>query len=79
MATDLSDRIQAIVADQLGVKPAEVTKDASILDDLGADSLDVVELVMALEETFDIEIPDDAVEEMRTIGDIQRFVESHVS
>lgn len=79
MANDLSDRIQAIVADQLGVKPAEVTKDASILDDLGADSLDVVELVMALEETFDIEIPDDAVEEMRTIGDIQRFVESHVS
>jgi len=79
MATDLSDRIQAIVADQLGVKPAEVTKDASILDDLGADSLDVVELVMALEETFDIEIPDDAIEEMRTIGDIQRFVESHVS
>ncbi len=79
MANDLSGRIQAIVADQLGVKPAEVTKDASILDDLGADSLDVVELVMALEETFDIEIPDDAVEEMRTIGDIQRFVESHVS
>jgi len=79
MANDLSDRIQAIVADQLGVKPAEVTKDASILDDLGADSLDVVELVMALEETFDIEIPDDAIEEMRTIGDIQRFVESHVS
>ena len=79
MANDLSGRIQAIVADQLGVKPAEVTKDASILDDLGADSLDVVELVMALEETFDIEIPDDAVEDMRTIGDIQRFVESHVS
>ncbi len=79
MANDLSDRIQLIVTDQLGVKPAEVTKDASILDDLGADSLDVVELVMTLEEAFDIEIPDDAVEEMRTIGDIQRFVESHVS
>ncbi len=79
MANDLSDRIQSIVTEQLGVKPAEVTKDASILDDLGADSLDVVELVMTLEEAFDIEIPDDAVEEMRTIGDIQRFVESHVS
>ncbi len=79
MANDLSDRIQSIVTEQLGVELAEVTKDASILDDLGADSLDVVELVMALEETFDIEIPDDVVEEMRTIGDIQRFVESHVS
>jgi acyl carrier protein len=79
MANDLSDRIHSIVADQLGVELAEVTKDASILDDLGADSLDVVELVMTLEEVFDIEVPDDAVEEMRTIGDVQRFVESHAS
>ncbi len=79
MANDLSGRIQSIVTEQLGVESSEVTKDASILDDLGADSLDVVELVMTLEEAFDIEIPDDAVEEMRTIGDIQRFVESHVS
>ncbi len=79
MANDLSGRIQSIVTEQLGVESSEVTKDASILDDLGADSLDVVELVMTLEEVFDIEIPDDAVEEMRTIGDIQRFVESHVS
>jgi acyl carrier protein len=79
MASDLSDRIQSIVADQLGVERAEVTKDASILDDLGADSLDVVELVMSLEQAFNIEVPDDAVEEMRTIGDVQRFVESRVS
>ena len=79
MANDLSDRIQSIVTEQLGVEPAEVTKDASILDDLGADSLDVVELVMTLEEVFNIEVPDDVVEEMRTIGDIQRFVESNVS
>ncbi len=79
MANDLSDRIQSIVTEQLGVESSEVTKDASILDDLGADSLDVVELVMTIEEAFDIEIPDDAVEEMRPIGDIQRFVESHVS
>ncbi len=78
MSNDLSDRIQTIVADQLGVEIGEVTKDASILDDLGADSLDVVELVMTLEETFDIEVPDEAVEEMRTIGDVQRFVESRV-
>jgi acyl carrier protein len=79
MANDLSDRIQSIVTEQLGVEPAQVTKDASILDDLGADSLDVVELVMTLEEVFNIEVPDDVVEEMRTIGDIQRFVESHAS
>ena len=79
MANDLSDRVQSIVADQLGVELAEVTKDASILDDLGADSLDLVELVMTLEEAFDIEVPDEAIEEMRTIGDVQRFVESHVS
>ncbi len=79
MSNGLSERIQSVVADQLGVEITEVTKDASILDDLGADSLDVVELVMTLEETFDIEVPDEAVEEMRTIGDVQRFVESHVS
>ncbi len=79
MANDLSDRVQSIVADQLGVELTEVTKDASILDDLGADSLDLVELVMTLEEVFNIEVPDEAVEEMRTIGDVQRFVESHVS
>jgi acyl carrier protein len=79
MSNDLSERIQSIVADQLGVEIAEVTKDASILDDLGADSLDVVELVMTLEEAFNIEVPDEAVEEMRTIGDVHRFVESHAS
>jgi acyl carrier protein len=79
MSNDLSERIKTIVADQLGVEIAEVTKDASILDDLGADSLDVVELVMTLEEAFDVEVPDEAVDEMRTIGDVQRFVESHVS
>ena len=79
MSNGLSERIQTVVADQLGVEISEVTKDASILDDLGADSLDVVELVMTLEEAFDIEVPDEAIEEMRTIGDVQRFVESRVS
>jgi acyl carrier protein len=79
MSGDLSNRIQSIVAEQLGVEVAEVTKDASILDDLGADSLDVVELVMTLEDAFDIEVPDEAVEEMRTIGDVQRFVEAHAA
>ena len=79
MTVDLAGRIQSLIAEQLGVDRAEVTKDASILDDLGADSLDVVELVMSLEDAFDIEVPDDAVEEMCTIGDVQRFVESHVA
>ena len=79
MSGDLSNRIQSIVAEQLGVEVGEVTKDASILDDLGADSLDVVELVMTLEDAFDIEVPDEAVEEMRTIGDVQRFVEAHAA
>lgn len=71
-ATDV--RIRAIVAEQLGVDPNEVTEDASILDDLGADSLDVVELVMAIEEAYDIEVPDEDVESMRTIGDMERYV-----
>jgi acyl carrier protein len=79
MVNDLSSRIQSIVAEQLGVDIADVTKDASILDDLGADSLDVVELVMSLEDIFDIDVPDEAVEELRTIGDVQRFVESHIN
>jgi acyl carrier protein len=63
----------------LGVEPADVTANASILDDLGADSLDVVELVMALEEAFDIEVPDEAVERIRTIGDMERYVSEHAS
>jgi acyl carrier protein len=67
-------RIRSIVAEQLGVDMSEVTPDASILDDLGADSLDVVELVMALEDAFDIEVPDEDVEDIRTIGDMERYV-----
>ena len=72
-------RIKSIVVEQLGVDPTEVTADASITDDLGADSLDVVELVMAIEEAFDIEVPDEAVETMRTIGDMQRYIVEHAA
>jgi acyl carrier protein len=75
---NLGDRIRAIVVEQLGVDPTDVTSNASILDDLNADSLDVVELVMALEEEFDIEVPDEAVETIRTIGDMERYVTEHV-
>jgi acyl carrier protein len=74
MGNDLTGRIHTLVAEQLGVDIAEITPEASILDDLGADSLDVVELVMSLEDAFDIEVPDEAVEAMRTIGDIQQYV-----
>jgi len=76
---ELQNRIRNLVAEQLGVDLAEVAPSASILDDLGADSLDVVELVMSLEDTFDIEVPDEEVEAMRTVADIQRYVTEHVA
>jgi acyl carrier protein len=79
MGIELEGRICTLVADQLGVDVAEVTPDASILDDLGADSLDVVELVLSLEDTFDIEVSDEEVEGMRTIGDLQQYVIGHIS
>ncbi len=79
MKNDLEGRIRTLVADQLGVDIEEVTPDASILDDLGADSLDVVELVMSLEDVFDIEVSDEEFEGIRTIGDIQQYVIGHVS
>ena len=74
MAEKVQERIREIVSQQLGVDAAELLPEASILDDLGADSLDVVELVMALEEAFDIEVPDADVEAMRTLGDVERYV-----
>jgi acyl carrier protein len=77
--SDLEARVRSLVAEQLGVDISEVIPGANILDDLGADSLDVVELVMSLEDTFDIEVPDEVVEGMRTIGDIEQFVVAHVS
>jgi acyl carrier protein len=74
----LIERIREIVAGQLGVEANEVVAEASILDDLGADSLDVVELVMALEEEFDIEVPDEDVEGMRTVADVEAYVSTRV-
>ena len=70
----VEDKIKGIIAEQLGVKPEEVTPEASFIDDLGADSLDTVELIMALEEEFGIEIPDEDAEKMRTVGDAIRYV-----
>ena len=71
---NLVERVRGLVSEQLGLSPSEVTPDASILDDLGADSLDVVEMVMAIEEVFDIEVPDEDAEAMRTIGDVENYV-----
>jgi len=69
------DKIKAIIVDQLGVDEADVTADASYVDDLGADSLDIVELVMALEEEFGLEIPDEEAEKIRTVGDAVKFIQ----
>ena len=72
----VADKVRSIIAEQLGVKPEEVTPTASFIDDLGADSLDTVELVMALEEEFGIEIPDEDAEKMATVGDAVRYIET---
>lgn len=74
MQADVQRRIREIVSQQLGVEARELRPEADILDDLGADSLDVVELMMALEDAFDIEVPDADVEGMRTLGDVERYV-----
>lgn len=69
------DKIREIIAEQLGVKKEEVTDNAKFVDDLGADSLDTVELIMAFEEAFGIEIPDDEVEKLTTVGDVLKYIE----
>lgn len=71
----LTDEVKAIIAEQLGVKVEEVTDNASFVDDLGADSLDTVELVMALEEKFGVEIPDEDAEKMSTVGEAIKYLE----
>jgi acyl carrier protein len=75
--SDISDRVKKIVIEHLGVEAEKVTDNASFIDDLGADSLDTVELVMAFEEEFGVEIPDDAAETIQTVGDAVRFLEAH--
>ena len=72
------DKVKKIIVDQLDVEEDKVTEAASITDDLGAHSLDVVDLVMSFEEEFDIEIPDDQVEKIKTVGDIIKFIEEKV-
>jgi acyl carrier protein len=75
--SDVAERVKKIVVEHLGVDEAKVTENASFIDDLGADSLDTVELVMAFEEEFGCEIPDDAAEKIVTVKDAVSFIESH--
>ena len=76
---DVAEKIKSIIAEQLGVKPEEVTPQASFIEDLGADSLDTVELVMALEEEFGIEIPDEDAEKMATVGDAAKYIDEKIA
>ena len=74
----LEDKVKEIIVEQLGVNAEQVTTEASFIEDLGADSLDTVELVMAFEEEFGIEIPDDVQEQIGTVGDAVRFIKERV-
>jgi acyl carrier protein len=74
--SDVTTKVKAIIVDKLGVDEAEVTTTASFTDDLGADSLDTVELIMEFEKEFDIQIPDDKAEKIATVGDAISFIES---
>ncbi len=74
-----TQKIKSIIAEQLGVKAEEVTDNAKFVEDLGADSLDTVELVMALEEEFGIEIPDEDAEKMTTVGEAMKYIEGKAS
>ena len=76
---EIGQKVKSIIAEQLGVKIEEVTDTASFVDDLGADSLDTVELVMALEEEFGIEIPDEDAEKMTNVGEAIRYIEEKAS
>jgi acyl carrier protein len=77
--SDIAERVHKIVVEHLGVEEAKVTESASFIDDLGADSLDTVELVMAFEEEFGVEIPDDAAEKILTVGDAVKFLEAEAA
>ncbi len=75
--SETADRVKKIVVEHLGVEAEKVTEEASFIDDLGADSLDIVELVMAFEEEFNVEIPDDAAEKITTVKDAIDFIDQN--
>lgn len=78
MATDVFDRMKKIIVEQLGVDEADVTPQASFVEDLNADSLDLVELIMSLEEEFNLEISDEDAEKIHTVGDALEYVQEHL-
>ncbi len=74
---DTFEKIRALLAEQLDIDPSKITMDSDIMSDFEADSLDIVDMVMTLEDEFGVEVPDDAIESLRTVGDVVNFVESH--
>lgn len=76
---EVFEKVKSIIVEQLGVSDTTVTTEASFIDDLGADSLDIVELIMALEEEFDTEIPDADAEKVVTVGDVVDYIKDHVA
>ena len=74
---DTFEKIRALLAEQLDLDPAKITMESDIMNDFEADSLDIVDMVMTLEDEFGIEVPDDAIENLRTVGDVVNFVDSH--
>lgn len=77
MDSELFERIRDLLADQLDIEPSKITPDTVLLEDLDADSLDLVDMVMTLEDEFGVEVPDDAIETLRTVGDVVNFVEEN--
>ena len=73
----IDQRVKDIIVEQLGVKPDQVTPEAKFIEDLGADSLDTVELIMALEEEFGIEVPDEQAEKLQSVGDVVKYIEDN--
>lgn len=76
MMTTVQPKVKEVIVEQLGVDPERVKPEASFIDDLGADSLDIVELVMAMEEEFSIEIPDEDAEKLKTVGDVASYLQA---
>ena len=76
---DVFEKVKKILCDQLDLEEEQVTEEAEVIEDLGADSLDIVDLVMTLEEEFDTEIPDQDIENLKTVGDIVKYIEDHAA